>query len=65
MRGRGEDILHVLEWWFHALPVHVWNVLNDETDSPEGIESMKSAGLLLKEGCHYKFRLSFRVQVGS
>lgn len=31
-------------------------------DSPEGIAEMQTRGFAMKEGCNYKFRLSFRVQ---
>ena len=32
------------------------------TDSDEGITLLKTNGLVMKEGCKYKFRISFRVQ---
>jgi len=31
-------------------------------DTPEGLKSMSSTGIALKEGCKYKFTVSFRVQ---
>lgn len=31
-------------------------------DSPEGILALGSKGITMKEGCKYKFKLSFRVQ---
>ena len=31
-------------------------------DTPEGIAELTSSGISMKEGCKYKFRISFRVQ---
>lgn len=32
------------------------------TDTAEGISALNGQGLVMKEGCKYKFRISFRVQ---
>lgn len=41
------------------------NRMQSCTDSPEGVEDMKKKGVLIKEGAKFKFRISFRVQVGA
>jgi len=40
-----------------SMPDIVFNL-----DTPEGLELMSTTGITLKEGCKYKFTLSFRVQ---
>ena len=31
-------------------------------DTPEGLDKLAKNGVVLKEGCKYKFKISFRVQ---